>query len=229
MPTVARYLIENVGAEPSGIELLIASASQLCQQLSCSDVTLVVPVKNMFRSSVVAKVIGDGPANELYKGRVISLGNGAKMKISLPRDIRPYGDYGVVIAPHLTNQDMDVVDSIIAAKAIVFLPFNREDGVRWLSTWNPKVIGPSTWSGSQASLPQPILAELQRLTRLVNLQTGLTHPSDKAEAKRTLSELNGQHGVVDPELVRQWAVNNGWAPRHAEELKKLAQKCLRCD
>ena len=58
----------------------------------------------------------------------------------------------------------------------------------------------------------------------LNWSTGLGHSSDKEAAKRTLSHLKNCGHNLSPESIKKWAVKNGWKPKHAEELSKLASK-----
>ncbi|EOU9610867.1 hypothetical protein QMT25_00790 [Cronobacter dublinensis] len=104
---------------------------------------------------------------------------------------------------------MDIVDSVQNINSIVFLPWSEEEGKRWLSTWGPEIVGPSTWKILKPELPGPIGNEILRLGRCINMSTGLSHPSDKNRAKRIFAGLKKQGLKASEEAVRQFAANNG--------------------
>ncbi|EOC1565820.1 hypothetical protein ACI1AR_001170 [Cronobacter dublinensis] len=119
---------------------------------------------------------------------------------------------------------MDIVDSVQNINSIVFLPWSEEEGKRWLSTWGPEIVGPSTWKILKPELPGPIGNEILRLGRCINMSTGLSHPSDKNRAKRIFAGLKKQGLKASEEAVRQFAANNGWDPVRAQELASFARK-----
>ncbi|TOH26995.1 hypothetical protein CGI85_22025 [Vibrio parahaemolyticus] len=121
---------------------------------------------------------------------------------------------------------MDVIDGVNSVNSIVFLPWNEEDGKRWLSTWNPQVVGPQSWNPATNSLPQLVQDAVLKLGRCINMSTGLAHPSDKEMAKRLFSELRKSGVSASSEAVRQFAIQNGWEPSRAQELANFASKYI---
>jgi hypothetical protein len=71
----------------------------------------------------------------------------------------------------------------------------------------------------------PLVNEaLKSLTIMVNLTTGILHPSDETFAKEYFKALYKEGEPLDSSEIAVWAEKNGWKSKHAKELGKLAQK-----
>lgn len=224
--SVSRYLIENHGSNQESIKLAFAQAFQVCQARGLNNITLVFPTKGTFTSSDIAGFLGDQAAKALTKGSAVNLGNGVSLTLEIPKNISSFGGYGVLLSAYLTDKDMDVIDGVRNVNSIVFLPWNEEEGKRWLSTWNPQVVGKQSWNAPTNSLPQLVQDVVLKLGRCINMSTGLAHPSDKDMAKRLFSELRKNGVSASSEAVRQFAIQNGWEPSRAQELAKFASKYI---
>lgn len=160
----------------------------------------------------------------MIKGHIINLGSHVRLEFNVPKNLPIYGNHDIVLATYLTDKDMDIIDSVQNSNSIVFLPWSEEEGKRWLSTWEPEIVGPSTWKILKPELPAPVGNEILRLGRCINMSTGLSHPSDKDRAKRIFADLKKQGLKTSEEAIRQFAVNNGWDPVSAQELASFAKK-----
>lgn len=224
--SVSRYLVENHASNQESIKLAFAKAFQACQDGGLSNITLVFPTKGMFTSSDIAYFLGDQVVKALMKGSEVSLGNGVSLTLEIPKNISAFGGYDVLLSVYLTGKDMDVIDGVRNVNSIVFLPWNEEEGKRWLSTWNPQVVGKQSWSVPTNSLPQRVQDVVLKLGRCINMSTGLAHPSDKDMAKRLFLELRKSSVSASSEVIRQFAIQNGWEPSRAQELAKFASKYI---
>lgn len=222
--TVSRFLVENNGSNPDSIKLAFSHAYQRCKAAGLSNITLVFPTKGSFISSDIAAFLGDQEAKSIAKGVPINLGTDIQLSFDIPRNIKLYDKYDVLLAVYLTGKDMDVIDGVRNVDSIVCLPWNKSEGTRWLSTWSPAIVGSASWTVSGESLPQAVQDTVLKLGRRINMSTGLAHPSDKDMAKKLFSELMKQGVSASPELIRQFAVQNGWEPVLAQELASFASK-----
>lgn len=107
--------------------------------------------------------------------------------------------------------------------AICVIPWNRDDITNWRNAY-----GPTDMRSGQASprteISNPVVeVALRTLTALVNLSTGLGHPSDKAAAVRLFQILHSAGESYSPAGVRAWAAANGWRFEHAAELEQVAR------
>ncbi len=219
-----RYLIENHGPDHDALKTAFSEAFRVCVQTGISEITLLVPAKRQFPNTVVGSFLGQSVTKALCKGQTVEIADGLSMSLESPKTFSPYKTYGMVIGVYLSQKDHNTLDSITSAQAIVLLPWTEEEGKVWLSTWNATVLGKSTWQVQQTSFPADIENALLTLTQEINLSTGLSHPSDKEAAKRTLSGLKQSGHRLIPDDIRKWALRNNWAPKDAEALGKLAAR-----
>lgn len=123
---------------------------------------------------------------------------------------------------------LDAVDALAGNIDVLYIPWSGNDGDGWIATWDAQKLGAQGEGGPRNTGTLPRVAEvaLGRLTSLVNLSTGILHPSDHDQAIRTLETLLHKGELADPELVRQYLVRRGWQPAHAQEVGDLAAKLL---
>ena len=222
-----RYLIENHGPDSDAIKTAFAGAFEVCVQNGITSITLLVPAKGAFPTTVVGTFLGANVTKALCKGETVKITENLSMDLESPKTFSPFKSYGMVIGVYLSPKDQNILDSASSAKAIVLLPWTEEDGKTWLSTWNPTVLGKSTWQVQQAAFPQDVEDALLSLTRRINLSTGLSHPLDKKAAQETVSGIKRRGHRLDPEDIRKWALRNNWQPDDAEDLGKLAARYFR--
>lgn len=221
---IPRYLIENHGPDQKVVKTAFASAFQVCAENAIPQVTLLVPAKGAFPTTVVGTFLGEGVTRALCKGQTVKITSDLSMNLESLHTFSPYKSYGMVIGVYLSPGGQNTLDSTTSAQAIMLLPWTEEEGKSWMSTWNPTILGESTWQVSEETLAPDVEDALLTMTRMINLSTGLTHPSDKESAKRTLSELKRAGHRPTPEEIRKWALRHAWRPKDAEALGKLAAR-----
>jgi hypothetical protein len=222
--TIQRFIVENNGPNEEAVKMLFAEAIRYSSMNNIRKITLLVSVKGSFPDTVVGNFLGQKNSKKLCKGNSLLITDNISLNLDIPKNMSGFGAYGLVIGIYLSKHDLNALDSIRSAKAIAYLPWFEDEGKAWAATWCPKVWGISSWSVIPVSLPFFVEEELQRLTRIINLSTGLTHPSDKTAAQQIFKKLKSGGHTIHPENIRQWAIKNGWQPRHAEALSQLASK-----
>lgn len=65
---------------------------------------------------------------------------------------------------------------------------------------------------------------LKSLAAMVNLSTGIIHPSDESAAKEYFNVLYKEGEPLLCSEITEWTKCNGWKPAYAKDLGKLAQK-----
>jgi hypothetical protein len=229
---IPRYLIENHGANSEAVKAMFAGAFQVCSQNGITNITLLVPTKQHFLFTEVGTLLGDRTAKALRNGETVkmeanfttNLTVNVTMNLESTKTFYPHSSYGMIIGVYLSRKDQNVLDSVSSARAIVFLPWTEDEGKAWLSTWNPTILGKSTWQAQQTAFPADVEKALLNLTRTINLTTGLSNPSDKETARQTLLGIKRRGHALDPDDIRKWALRNNWEPRHAEDFCRLASK-----
>lgn len=212
-----RYLIENRGANKENINFMFSEALRICQCEGISKITLFVSSKKVFPSTVVGQMLGD-VAKRLCQGQTVGFQGNISLDLESASKAPRQRVYEMVVYLYLSSEACLMLDSVLSAKVIIFLPWMEDEGKMWLSTWNATILGTHTWPVQQTSLPQTVNNALSALSQGVNLSTGLAHPSDRDEARRVLIELRKFGHVLSPNDVKVWALQNGWRSDHAKDL-----------
>jgi hypothetical protein len=225
--SIPRYLVENHGSDSDAIKTAFAGAFRVCAQNGITSITLLVPAKGTFPSTVVGSFLGDKVSKALCKGMTVKIQGSLTINLESPKTFSVLKSYGMVIGVYLHQKDQNILDSVSSAKAIVFLPWKEQEGKTWLSTWNATILGKSTWQVQQTAFPKDVENALLSLTGRINLSTGLSHPSDKKAAQEMLAGIKHSGHRLDPDDIRKWALRNNWQPDDAEALGKLAARYFR--
>jgi hypothetical protein len=203
---VARYLVDKV---PDQVRIAFRHVAQVCKTTGINQVTLIVPQKGSWDRTIVAEFLGQRVAKALLKGQPVQLIDGVSMTLESAQTFRTTTHQGLLIGAHISVKDMNKLDDSWGAQAIVYLPWNDTEGKEWQATWRAEVIGVEREAVPRSSLSMPVEDALRRLTEIINLGTGLGHPSDKKHAERTIGQLRDDGHSFDPVEVRRWAQRNG--------------------
>ncbi len=221
---IQRYLVENQGFCRVVLERAFGEADQICQDLGIDRITLLVTKKEFFATSECAKYLGVGIADELrkfgtarWKDYVCTL---ESVKTLIPNE-----PYGLVFAVHF-NGALDLLDSIVSAEAILFLPLSEMEGKEWSATWGPTILGPDTWRVPLAQLSPELDKVMKQIGIAVGRSARLLNKSDKHLVEAHLQQLGPQSLSTNPEVVRQSAIRNGWDCQAARDLAELYKKVI---
>jgi hypothetical protein len=72
------------------------------------------------------------------------------------------------------------------------------------------------------ALSSLVESALHLLTEEINLETGLSHPSDRNKAKELLTKLHQVGESLDGARIAVWAREHGWLDADARDLAELA-------
>lgn len=167
-------------------------------------------------------ILGKEASKALVKGQGVLLGDGISLSYHSYATFPSRAQLAVVLAIHLAEEDLAKLDDSFS-KCLIYVPWAENEGEKWVAKWGAEIEG-SAKEISPIDLEGAIIESLEILTRMVNLSSGLVHPSDKENAKRRFSELRGRGISWDPEEIEKWAVRNKWAVKHAKTLADLSAK-----
>lgn len=222
-----RFLFKNQGPDDEVLVKALRYAVEVSSQSNDKNIHLVFPQKSNFESTNLGKIIdqifGVGSVKKLCKGE--SIGN---LDFILPSKISSNNSSGTVLAIYCTPNDMNKIDSNSYANSIIYVSYFLEEADIWESTWYNNGLNIIHGEPSQQIeiLPEEITSALKRLTSIVNLSTGLAHPSDQKHAQRIFKELQEKGCKADEQAVANWAIANGWNASHLGDLKKLTKRYL---
>jgi len=175
---------------------------------------------------VISDVLGESAIKTLIKKGRLFL---SEKEILLVTERKPVDVGGglpmVVFFP--TSQFLDKMDSIPNLSAMLVVPWRMKEIELWIKARN------ATELGKQKPHREPLIRNkvveqaLKDLTLLVNVSTGIAHPSDRNRAIQTFEILRNAGEEFTPEEIKAWLIaKGGWKAVHAQEVAELAQKVL---
>lgn len=218
--TIERYIVEKQAGQ---IKTALGGILKLVKEKGIAKVTLVVPTKRNFEDLEFARALGPA-AKALAKGQPVGVTDGVPMVLESTSTFRATAGRGLLVGVHISTKDMAKLDDAWGAQAILYLPWNNEEAQEWKATWQPETIGREGEEAQPSSLSEPVEEALKRLTGMINLSTGLSHPLDKQHAQRTFEKLRSEGHSFDPAEVRRWAQRHNWSSGGAADLEKVASK-----
>lgn len=126
---------------------------------------------------------------------------------------------GPVLVVDPTRRLLNRVDDVEGVRAVGVVSWNWPEVQAWTQRWNAGGLDP------QNPLPAPQLPPfsnavvedaLRKLTRQVNLQTGIIHPSDCEAAFACFAELCDAQIAYDGAEIERWLITQGgWKVKDA--------------
>ena len=123
------------------------------------------------------------------------------------------------------------VDDIEGVQAVGVVSWNWAEVQTWIQRWNASGLDP------QNPLPAPQLPPfsnpvvedaLRKLTRQVNVQTGIIHPSDCEAAFACFVELCDAQIEYNGAEIERWLITQGgWKVKDAADARKVAERVQR--
>lgn len=224
---IQRYLIPANGPEVEPIENGLALLAKLCENLeSPTNAILLIPTKGNIQGTTLETALGTNISKALLKGELVRLPGDGNLRLETERTFRDSWTSDIIFGVYVNKKMLDQIDRAKNSAAVIVVPYIMEEVVEWRRTWNPQVLGESQVP-LEILIENPVVEEaLKMLTGIVNLSTGLLHPSDKAAAVELFRLLYKNQELCDPDSIRAWALRNDWTPKGADQLKGVAQAIL---
>lgn len=218
-----RRFVDAHGYDPDAVKLSLGWLLRFAAEQGHGQVTVFVSTLTQVDS--LAELVGIDPAR-LRKDRVFRVGHVA-VKVVTERHLLQERLSGPVLGLWVDDGQLEKRLDGSDAPALCVVPWNPADIDQWKANWNPVNLRTGEPAGAGASVGNPVVvAALESLTNTVNLSTGLSHPSDKQAAVQAFKLLRDAGEGFVPAEVQSWAVTHGWKPKHARELRELAQAIL---
>ncbi|MDQ7831375.1 MAG: hypothetical protein RDU30_06570 [Desulfovibrionaceae bacterium] len=160
--------------------------------------------------------------NTLHKSGVYQA-DSVTLNLITPRD-RYISASGPALVIYGGQELLDFIDSFQAITSVLYIPWQGQEHADWSATWNATRLGDDESQSSEQKEPLSgiVLSALESLTKLVNLSTGITHPSDREQAVRSLETLFHKQAQCDPETIRRQLIRLDWKPSDAAKVKEIA-------
>ena len=226
-----RYVVAAQGPDHDAVNKALGLALYLVKngEVETKKITLLVHTKDALNHSVISDVIGSEAAKALLKKRPVPLGH-AELAAETVRTASSFHGPDIVIACYPDQRMLDIIDKWDSVKAVIVLPWSMDDEVAsWIRTWGPQIFKNGTLEQTKPAnlIGSPVVeTALEFITHRVNLSTGLSHPSDKEAAISLFRQLYASGERWDAQSIREWALQNNWGPKGADDLSDIAQKIM---
>lgn len=132
-----RFLITLHHGDARSTAHAIATAYSVCQREEC-DAVICVPNKEQAHVIALNEVIPEETLKRMRKGEPF-LYQGVKFWLESLGTLKRSGRSGALIALYTPLQSMKLFEEA-GWKAIIYLPWMPEEGVRWKAQWGPELV-----------------------------------------------------------------------------------------
>lgn len=111
---------------------------------------------------------------------------------------------------------------------MLVVPWIPDEVETWINARGAIELGaPITESSGPVVESKVVETALRGLTAVVNVSTGISHPSDRASAVQLFEILRDAGEPFTPNEVKAWLIGKGgWKATHAQDVAEVAQKVL---
>lgn len=218
-----RYITSSASLDSDAVADALQKVLELCASFSYNSVILHLPSKSQLRQ--LSLLLGDTLIRNLKKDNSGSFNN---IIFTLKTERIEISDWteDIVMSLFPTSKMTDNLNDLNRAKAIVVVPWINNEREKWIQTWNPELIGGDKVEIEDLDLDPKLERALSTLTGMINMSSGLTHSSDRESAIQLLQILHKNGIQLNPEIMKTWALQNGWTSDGANQLKDIAQRIL---
>jgi len=134
-----RFLLPNAGANLKNTQVAIALGIAECEKLGVQDFTVAVGTKENFESTEIGKLLGN-TAKNLAKGDAVAVDSqGHKVKLESVATIQKLQAPRVVIALHLSADDIQKIEDL-PIDVLIFVPWSEAEGNTWAAKWAAETV-----------------------------------------------------------------------------------------
>jgi hypothetical protein len=215
-----RFFVETEGWDENALKIGLAWLVRYATENGYSEAAIAVGVKEQIQrmEPALPKALSD-PLRKHGEVRA----DGLTFKVILDRRMPFEFTEGPILAVWKKDSTLEKIDDL-RAPAICVITWIKGELQKWKDAWGP--IDLRAGEAVQArEISNPVVRRaLEGLTALVNIGTGLSHPSDRSSAVNTFRILKANGEPYDPDEVRAWAASHGWSAEDATELGDVASK-----
>jgi hypothetical protein len=215
------YYASAMAGDENLVKLAVRQLAINASQDGASQAWLVGNSKDDLKNGIVANALGK-IADELRKGRAVNLAPGCELQFFSARTLPHTGSGTPVLACWPTRDLLDKLDAIPGISTLIVLPWNWNDIKSWLyANGAEDILGQATVSKAKVTSPT-VLRALESIRSSININTGLSHPSDRDRVIEAFEILRDAGEPIDADEVRAWLQQAGMKPQYAEEASEIA-------
>lgn len=177
----------------------------------------VVFFEPFFDSSTISKMF---EGNIRLSGFVVPMTIETKITYEKSKYSSPEED--VVVAFGMDLKDLEVIDDYYCVKYIIAVPWLKDKTMPWIERWNAEEITGAKRDSGKAGVSEIVKVAMKELSSIINMSTGISHPSDNDRAKTYIRALHKYESELNAHSVVSYLVAElGWTSSHANDVGKL--------
>lgn len=220
-----RFLYVNEGPNLDNLCDFIDKSMEQLEGNNYKNIIIYSPTKNSFLDGITSNAFSKEFIKALDKKGSYTIKD-ITFHLKTSKTINSTHSADMIIAIYVGENDLDKIENIRICQSVSYISWLTEEAKRWDKIWSPAILGGSPIHTSPLELPKDVTDELERLTKRINLSTGLAHPLDKKTATEAFERLKSQKIIVAHGDIKSWAMQNNWSARHAEQLEKMAERYI---
>ena len=210
-------MANSLGVVKLGVQALADAAIRL----QSSSAWIVSNAKSNL-DGFIADVVGGAAVKALQKGKEVGFVKGCSLKFFYEKAIPSFANGSPILACFPNEELMQKVDAITDVPALIVLPWVLDDIKPWLLAHGAKDLL-KTAMASPVKISNPVVEQaLLSSLSLINVSTGIVHPSDKATVIGIFKTLQQADEQYDPQEVGAWFIQKGMDGKHASEIAAVA-------
>lgn len=127
---------------------------------------------------------------------------------------------GAVLAIHLPDADLELIDSIDGHFDVLFVPWIITEGERWRARWGATDIQ----SGEKVFLSKIVLTPELNSILSSTCAPNLNHSNDYNRIIEALKKLHSSGRMPEPAIIAEFLKQNNWDFSSADKVAELATK-----
>lgn len=129
-----------------------------------------------------------------------------------------------MIAYYADAKLLDFIDGKNDFVGVVAVPWIPNEIDQWCQRWSPIIHGEEQQAPAEIIDDAIVEAALKSITLTMNLSHSVIRTHEKEWAKDAFRILRAKGHLIDAAKVKNWAVREGWKPKAADELARIADK-----
>lgn len=164
--------------------------------------------------------------NKMFDGNVRLNGFAVPMtietKITYDKCKYSSSNEDVVVAFGMDLKDLEVIDDYYCVKYIIAVPWLKDKTMPWIERWNAEEITGAKRDSGKTGVSEIVKVAMKELSSIINMSTGISHPSDNDRAKTYIRALYKYESELNAHSVVSYLVAElGWTSSHANDVGKL--------
>ena len=215
------YYIKSSGPQDAA---LVRGMQWLVGEAQSANQTGVVAVSQLMNLTNVAQWSQLAPFFHELRNRRQATITGVSIELFTLKTQDMENETAPVLVVYGGRRLLKAVDALMRVPSVLYIPWQGTEHEDWAATWGASDLDAEEQVAQREPLSGVACTAINELTQIVNLATGIAHPSDYEQAVKTLETLYRKGAACTPETIRQQLIRLDWQPEDADRVKSLAEK-----